>query len=209
MFGMIWALFQACSTKKGFMRLVTLVFKDPHEHFIIYNAYTLAEVEFKEVVRANGSPYIDHLRITAVLVIFVMLLLGTRNVHAVVAALLHDLLEDTLWTFEKLVRRYCFDVASLVLDVTRQEYLDLGSRVRDELYQWQLEQVGFWSGVIKVCDKMHNLATLWAMPMSNQTKTLQSAWDFYLPYARKRRVLPRTFLVVLLYAEMRARLKSC
>jgi (p)ppGpp synthase/HD superfamily hydrolase len=112
-----------------------------------------------------GEPYINHLLEVAQLVSSTLLELD-RNL--VIAALLHDVIEDVGVTKEELVERFGSDVADLVSEVTDDKSLTKGERKRLQVETAPKKSVR--AQAIKVADKISNLRALLISPPAD--------WDF-------------------------------
>jgi (p)ppGpp synthase/HD superfamily hydrolase len=108
---------------------------------------------------AAAEPYINHLAEVALLVAEAT---GGRDVTAVLAALLHDTLEDTPTTREELEREFGPDVAAVVVEVTDDKRLPKAERKR-----LQVENAGRKSDrakLVKIADKTSNLRSILQSP---------------------------------------------
>lgn len=108
---------------------------------------------------AAAEPYVNHLADVALLVAEAT---GGTDVIAVVAALLHDTLEDTPTTREELEREFGPEVAAVVTEVTDDKSLPKAERKR-----LQVEKAAFKSDrakLVKVADKTSNLRSILESP---------------------------------------------
>jgi len=100
----------------------------------------------------TGEPYHKHPFAVAMLVAGV-----TNDDNMVAAALLHDVLEDTLATYDELVNAFGIDVADLVLEVTDVSKLTDGNRaVRKAIDREHLAAATPRAQTIKLADLIHN-----------------------------------------------------
>ena len=208
MFGMIWALFQACFSKEHFLNLIQRHYpKGSLEYLLIKDAYEVAEEEFRDIKRLTGDPYISHLRITAVLVFCATHVVGIRDAGLIAAALLHDLIEDFphRWETEMVYERFGVMVLLYILDVSKPglHLYDYNKDARDIAYRLHLCLTEFESLLLKICDNMQNLTTLWAMPLWKQERVIKLALEFYLVLAKRNDVFPGIYRAVILYAQVR------
>ncbi len=177
-----------------------------HAYSEIVRAYGLARTEFEKILRESGGPYLDHLKVTACLVMVAMYWMGIRDYRVVVAALLHDLIEDIdSWTFDRLVQEFDWKTAFYVQGVSKRPLSEFsGNRAkRDAEFMDRLQASSFFVILIKLCDQTHNLLTLWAKPLSDQRKKIVLAETFYLKLAYEHKIFPRVFRLVILYAKIR------
>jgi len=172
----------------------------------ITKAHALAKEEFKNKYRESGEQYLRHLESVALIVSLVLTTLGRRDHAMIIAALLHDLLEDIPgWTHQKLARKFGDDVADLVQWVTKgkkKEYAG-NSSLRDAAYQTQLRQAPVRAVVLKLSDQLHNLITLWAKSLTKQRAKVRLAKTFYLPLAEKHNILWTELISATTSAEVR------
>ena len=117
----------------------------------------------------SAEPYINHLIEVAHLVSRVA---QKHDTNLVVAALLHDTIEDTGVTASELVERFGLDVADLVVELTDDKSLPKAERKR--LQVEHAPNMSVRAQVIKLADKISNLRAILSSPPSD--------WD----YERKR-----------------------
>jgi len=208
MFEMIWALFQACFSREHFLELIQWQYpKTSREYRLIEDAYDVAEMEFREMVRLTGDPYMSHLRTTTVFLFVAMYFHSAFSAELLAAALLHDLFEDFphRWSEGDFVDRFGLSTFLYVLDVTkpRLSSYDYDKYLRNRAYRVMVSSIGFWSFMLKICDNGQNLLTLWAMPLWKQERVIQLALTFYHPLAQKNKTFPTVYRVVVAYAQVR------
>ena len=123
---------------------------------------------------AAAEPYVNHVIEVAQLVA------GSSDqldANLVMAALLHDTIEDTNTTREELEREFGSDVAALVLEMTDDK--SLPKEVRKELQVQNAAHKSVRGQVIKLADKISNLRSLLASPPANwndERKRQYFAW---------------------------------
>jgi guanosine-3',5'-bis(diphosphate) 3'-pyrophosphohydrolase len=108
---------------------------------------------------AAAEPYINHLLEVAELVASA---LAEPDTNLVIAALLHDTVEDTGVTKEVLVETFGSDVADLVMEVTDDKSLPKSDRKRLQIVH--ASQISVRAQVIKLADKISNLRGILASP---------------------------------------------
>ncbi len=212
MFEMIRLLFLMYSGQVDFLSIIKRKYPAESQRFrLIAQAHRIAEKEFRDTSRQTGEKYIRHLESTSIIVFYVLELLCMDDPEVIVAALLHDLLEDREdWTFERLSRKFGTDIAILVRWVTKPhiKYCFGNKKIQEQKFREQLEQAPFRAILIKLADQLHNLMTLWAKSVSKQRLKVQLARDFYHPLAKKHKVLVYEFYFVLAQAELMLTFKS-
>lgn len=108
---------------------------------------------------AAGEPYINHLLEVAELVSWG---LTSPDSNLVIAALLHDSVEDAGVTMDELVQRFSQDVADLVMEVTDDKSLPKAERKRLQILNAPKKSVR--AQVIKLADKISNLRSILNSP---------------------------------------------
>ncbi|MBD5271315.1 MAG: bifunctional (p)ppGpp synthetase/guanosine-3',5'-bis(diphosphate) 3'-pyrophosphohydrolase [Bacteroides sp.] len=133
--------------------------------------------------RKTGEPYILH-PIAVASICGTELMLGT---DAVIAAFLHDVVEDTDHTLEEIERRFGRDVASLVKVVTKQKKDKYDESKQVDNYRQMLDSVQYdiRALLIKLADRLHNMRTLSSMRPDKQMKIAGETDYFYAPLANR------------------------
>ena len=157
------------------------------------DACDLADQAHAGQQRKSGEPYAVH----PLLVALAVSLFGGDEAMAV-AAVLHDVVEDTDCTLEEVKERFGADVATLVdgltkIDRIRQENLLPSDQIDERLVQSALtfrkmlvasiEDVRVL--VIKLCDRLHNILTLDALPEAKQRRIAEETLVVYAPVAHR------------------------
>ncbi len=132
--------------------------------------------------RASGEPYIIHpLKVAEILIDLEM------DSKTVIAALLHDIIEDTDVTLETIRSLYGTQVETLVNGVTKISILQVKSKTiqRSETIRKMLLAMTKDIRVIliKLADKLHNMSTLEHQPPEKRKATAQECLDIYAPLA--------------------------
>lgn len=150
---------------------------------LIKKAYTFANKAHDGQKRESGEAYISH----PVWVAKVVAQLGVGN-EAVVAALLHDCVEDTSVTIDDIAKEFGDEVALLVAGLTEVKKKTSGI----EIHQTNIEVFRrfLFSSVddvriliIRTVDKLHNGLTIDALPKDRQTKYAKRVLGIYGPVA--------------------------
>jgi len=145
-----------------------------------------------EQFRKSGEPYIIHPILVASIVAKI-----TEDEAMVMAALLHDVVEDTPVTIEEVKARYGDDVAHLVGGLTKIDSIrdaNLVSSASDEklivsalsfrkMLLASIEDVRVL--VVKLCDRLHNMLTLEALPPHKQERIAEETLVVYAPVAHR------------------------
>jgi GTP pyrophosphokinase len=150
----------------------------------IERAGRLADEAHRGQLRQTGEPYITH----PVAVATIVAELGL-DAGSVVAALLHDAVEDTGLGVEDVTAAFGEDVATVVDGVTKLDRLQFDSKEAQQAATVRKMLVAMASDwrvlVIKLADRLHNMRTIAVMPEWKQRRTAQETLDIYAPLAHR------------------------
>ena len=149
---------------------------------VLQRAYETAEHHHREQTRRSGDPYITHP--LAVSVILADLGMDTTTL---VAALLHDTVEDTEYTLEQLIADFGHEVAHLVDGVTKLDKVQYGDAAQAETIRKMLLAMAKDPRVlvIKLGDRLHNMRTLRHLPPAKQAKKARETLEVLAPLAHR------------------------
>lgn len=149
----------------------------------IRQAYALAAEAHKAQKRKTGEPYIIH-PIAVARIVAEELELGA---NPVIAAFLHDVVEDTPYTIDDIRQRFGDDVAFLVGVVTKQkkDKYELSKQVDNFRQILASVQYDVRAILIKLADRLHNMRTLDSMRTDKQMKIAGETDYFYAPLANR------------------------
>ena len=149
----------------------------------VRDAYVLATEAHKDQRRKTGEPYIIH-PIAVARIVAEELELGA---NPVIAAFLHDVVEDTDYTIEDIRERFGDDVAFLVGVVTKQKKDKYEKSKQVDNYHQILASVQYdvRAILIKLADRLHNMRTLDSMRPDKQMKIAGETDYFYAPLANR------------------------
>jgi GTP pyrophosphokinase len=127
----------------------------PEDMNRIREAYELAREAHKPQVRKSGEPYIFH-PIAVARIVAEELMLGA---NPVIAAFLHDVVEDTPYTIEDIQKRFGDDVAFLVRVVTNQKKEKYEMSKQLDNFKQMLNSVHYdiRAILVKLADRTHNM----------------------------------------------------
>ncbi len=148
----------------------------------VTEACHFADVAHIKDKRKSGEPYITHPIAVAEIIA------GFRlDRDTVIAAILHDTVEDTHVTLEEIVHKYGTKVAQLVDGVTK---------LKSSQHNKQQNKAATFHKIllstlddprvliIKLSDRLHNMSTLGAVRKEKQQSTARETLNFYIPFAR-------------------------
>ena len=158
-----------------------------NELVIIDKAFETANSFHQGQLRRSGEPYIIH----PIAVANILVDLG-MDYQSIVAALLHDVVEDTDYTIEQLTEEFGEDVAVLVDGVTKLGKVQLNSRETKE--EQQAENVrkmllamskDIRVIIVKLADRLHNMRTLeFVDPQKQRDKALETL-EIFAPISHR------------------------
>ena len=146
-------------------------------------AFELAAEAHKGQKRKTGEPYIVH-PIAVARIVAEELQLGA---NPVMAAFLHDVVEDTQYTIDDIRERFGGDVAFLVGVVTKQKKAKYDKSKQVDNYRQILASVHYdvRAILVKLADRLHNMRTLASMRPDKQMKIAGETDYFYAPLANR------------------------
>ena len=160
----------------------TKICKNDEDWNFIKRAFFLAKEAHEGVRRRSGEPYLLHPIAVAKIVIEEIGL----GVKSVVAALLHDVVEDTEYSVEDMERIFGPKIASMVDGLTKMSgVFNADTSEQAEYFRKVLLTLSDDVRVIliKIADRLHNMRTLGAMPMNKQIKITGETIYLFAPLA--------------------------
>ena len=158
----------------------------------IKEALEFSKVAHKGQFRKSGEPYVIHPILVATITAAI-----SSDETMVVAALLHDVVEDTLYTINEIKAKFGLDVSNLVegltkiieirdsklLPSTSDEKLLASALTFRKMLICSIEDVRVL--LIKLCDRLHNMMTLNALPKVKQQRIAEETLVVYAPIAHR------------------------
>ncbi|MCX6781534.1 MAG: RelA/SpoT family protein [Candidatus Magasanikbacteria bacterium] len=146
-------------------------------------AYDFAADAHKGQLRFNGEPYIIH-PLTAAFILALMRI----DISIIIAALLHDVPEDTGITLDEIEKKFGQDVANMVKGITKLGKLKYRGVERylenlRKMFVAMAEDIRVM--IIKFADRIHNLLTLEAQPPNKQYRIALESLEIYAPIANR------------------------
>lgn len=162
--------------------LVTIF--SPEDVEQIDKAFNTANRVHEGQLRCSGQPYVIH----PILVAKVVAELGMDK-ESVIAALLHDVVEDTDLTLEDVTEKFGKSVASLVDGVTKLGKVPLSTREEVQAENVRKMLLAMSEDIrviiIKLADRLHNMRTLEFMPPQKQRDKALETLEIYAPIAHR------------------------
>ena len=149
---------------------------------LLGRAYRTAEASHRGQKRKSGEPFITH----PLAVTMILAQLGAETT-TLVAALLHDTVEDTEVTVAQVSADFGPEVAYLVDGVTKLEKVDFGAAAEAETFRKMLVATGndVRVMVIKLADRLHNMRTIRHMKPASQVRIAKVTRDVLIPLAER------------------------
>src|SRR5215472_14603334 len=151
---------------------------------LLRKAYEFCAAEHKAQKRLSGEPYVSHpLEVANVLADLKL------DVVCLAGGMLHDVVEDTPTTIERIRQEFGSDVAHIVEGVTKISRLHFETaeeKQAENLRKMFLAMVDDVRVVlVKLADRLHNMRTLDALPLEKRQRVAQETLDIYAPIAHR------------------------
>ena len=166
-------------------RLISkLAYLKPDEIVQVKKAFQFSDAAHLGQYRHSGEPYITH-------PVAVAELCATWRLDApsIMAALLHDVIEDTGCTKADLVEKFGSKVAELVEGLTKLDKLEFQSHAEAQAESFRKMFMAMARDVrvilVKLADRTHNMRTLDAVPMEKRRRVARETIEIYAPVAHR------------------------
>ncbi|MFH1554820.1 MAG: bifunctional (p)ppGpp synthetase/guanosine-3',5'-bis(diphosphate) 3'-pyrophosphohydrolase [Pseudomonadota bacterium] len=151
---------------------------------LLDRAYVYAMRAHGTQLRASGDPYFSHpLEVAAILTDLKL------DDATIIAALLHDTIEDTGATKAEIERLFGTQIATLVEGLTKIKKLDLVSKQAKQAENLRKLLLAIADDVrvllVKLADRLHNMRTLKWVPQEKRDRVAQETLDIYAPLAAR------------------------
>jgi guanosine-3',5'-bis(diphosphate) 3'-pyrophosphohydrolase len=175
----------ASAAAASFAALVgKLDYLSPAEIESVRQAYRFADEAHLGQLRKNGDPYITH-----PIAVAAQCAEWKLDAQALMAALMHDAIEDCGVTKEELVQRFGAPVADLVDGLTKLERLEFDTREQNQAESFRKMLLAMAKDVrvilIKLADRTHNMRTMGDMPRSKWQRISSETLEIYAPIAHR------------------------
>src|SRR5437588_2513459 len=150
----------------------------------IEEAYQFSSAAHEGQFRKSGHPYISHPIAVAEIVADWQL-----DAQAVIAALMHDVMEDTEVSKQQITERFGKPVAELVDGLSKLDRVEFQSQADAQAENFRKMLLAMARDVrvilIKLADRLHNMRTLEAVPLEKQERIARETLDIYAPIANR------------------------
>jgi GTP pyrophosphokinase len=151
---------------------------------LLRRAYVFSALEHKGQVRHSGEPYLIHpLEVSDILAD------QRLDVVCVASGLLHDVVEDTLTTVDRIRELFGPDVAHIVEGVTKISAIPFSSSEERQAENFRKMLLAMVDDIrvifVKLADRLHNMRTLQFVPEDRRARTAQETLDIYAPIANR------------------------
>ena len=162
----------------------SLDYLDPASIELVHQAYRYADNAHLGQLRNSGEPYITH-----PIAVAAQCATWKLDAQALMAALLHDAMEDCGITKADLIERFGTPVAELVDGLTKLDKLQFDTREENQAESFRKMLLAMARDVrvilIKLADRSHNMRTLSDMPRSKWKRISSETLEIYAPIAHR------------------------
>ena len=161
-----------------------LDYLDPADVELVRRAYRFADQAHLGQLRHSGEPYITH-----PIAVAAQCTEWKLDAHALMAALLHDAMEDCGVTKADLVEEFGAPVAELVDGLTKLDKLQFSTREEGQAESFRKMLLAMARDVrvilVKLADRLHNMRTMGDMPRSKWGRISTETIEIYAPIAHR------------------------
>ena len=151
---------------------------------LVERAYLLASSAHEGQLRKSGEPYFTHPLWVAVILAELRM-----DTETIVAALLHDVAEDTVKTIEDISAEFGKEITDLVDGVTKLEKISYSSKTDEQAENYRKMFFAMSKDIrviiLKICDRLHNMRTLQYQSEQKQKEIAQETLEIYAPLAHR------------------------
>src|SRR3954462_8228170 len=151
---------------------------------LLRRAYVFSAFEHRGQVRRSGEPYLIHPLAVAEFLVELKL-----DAVAIAAGLLHDVVEDTLTTIERIRELFGPEVAHVVEGVTKISAIPFSSSEERQAENFRKMLLAMVDDIrvilVKLADRLHNMRTLSHLPEERRVRVAEETRDIYAPIANR------------------------
>jgi GTP pyrophosphokinase len=151
---------------------------------LLRRAYVFSAMAHKGQVRHSGEPYLVHPLEVADILADMRL-----DVVAIAAGLLHDVVEDTLTTIDRIQELFGPEIAHVVEGVTKLSTIQFSSKEERQAESFRKMLLAMVDDIrvilVKLADRLHNMRTLRHVPEEKRVKIAQETLEIYAPIANR------------------------
>jgi guanosine-3',5'-bis(diphosphate) 3'-pyrophosphohydrolase len=151
---------------------------------LLRRAYVFSAREHRNQTRRSGEPYLVH----PIEVAYILAELKL-DLPSVVAGLLHDVIEDTLTTYETVAGNFGTDVAHIVDGVTKISKLKFATAQQAEAENLRKMILAMVDDIrvilVKLADRLHNMRTLHYLEPAKRERIARETFEIYAPLANR------------------------
>ncbi|NOY66593.1 MAG: bifunctional GTP diphosphokinase/guanosine-3',5'-bis pyrophosphate 3'-pyrophosphohydrolase [Gammaproteobacteria bacterium] len=157
---------------------------EPDQVQDVYKAYLFGAEAHDGQHRVSGEPYITHpLAVAKILADMRM------DYQGIIAAILHDVIEDTPTAKEQIEKEFSKEVAELVDGVSKITLMDFGSKAEAQAENFRKMMLAMVKDIrvimIKLADRLHNMRTLGVMRPEKRRRIARETLEIYAPIANR------------------------
>lgn len=150
----------------------------------VRRAYEFGADAHQDQTRLSGEPYIQHpLAVAGILAEMHM------DHETLVAAMLHDVIEDTETGKERISAEFGEDVARLVDGVSKLTQMEFETYAEEQAQNFRKMLMAMTSDIrvilVKLADRLHNMRTIGALPLDKRRRIARETLDIYAPIAQR------------------------
>ncbi|WP_119343567.1 RelA/SpoT family protein [Facilibium subflavum] len=157
---------------------------DKKDRALLADAFLFGADAHETQIRSSGEPYFTHPVAVA------CVLAGMRlDTETIIAALLHDVIEDTDVTAEEIAKRYGEKTAQLVEGVTKLTQIEFNTKAEQQAENFRKMILAMVKDIrvilIKLADRLHNMTTLAPLRPDKRRRIAQETLEIYAPIAHR------------------------
>ncbi len=180
------SMYENLDLDKMYDELITNVKKyhPSNDYSQLKKAFDLAVEAHKEQYRKSGEPYIIHPIAVAIILSELEL-----DFESIIAGLLHDVIEDTKYSYDDMVKMFSKEIADIVDGVTKLTNLSYQSKADEQAENYRKMFLAMSTDIrviiVKISDRLHNMRTLEHMRREKQIEKASETRDIYIPLAQR------------------------